>query len=80
MRKRTMALDVLALIGVAGGGWYTSLDPETRGIMADMPTDPDVLSWPQAQRDTAFRAVAGPEGAAREAFYRQVQALIDAGK
>jgi CubicO group peptidase (beta-lactamase class C family) len=57
MRKRTMALGALALIGVAGGGWYASLDPETRGIMADMPTNPDVLSWPQAQRDTAFRAL-----------------------
>lgn len=57
MRKRTMALGALALFGVAGGGWYASLDPETRGIMADMPTNPDVLSWPQAQRDTAFRAL-----------------------
>ena len=57
MRKRTITLGVLALIGVAGGGWYAGLDPETRGIMADMPTDPDVLSWPQAQRDTAFRAL-----------------------
>ena len=57
MSKRTIALGVLATLLLAGGGWYASLDPETRGIMADMPTDPDVLSWPLAQRDTAFRAL-----------------------
>ena len=57
MRKRTIALGAAAALLVAGGGWYASLDPETRGIMADMPTNPDVLSWPQAQRDTAFRAL-----------------------
>ena len=57
MSKRTIALGVLATLLLAGGGWYASLDPETRGIMADMPTNPDVLSWPQAQRDTAFRAL-----------------------
>lgn len=57
MRKRTIALGAIAAALLAGGGWYASLNPETRGIMADMPTDPDVLSWPQAQRDTAFRAL-----------------------
>lgn len=57
MRKRTIATAVAATLLLAGGGWYASLDPETRGIMADMPTDPDVLSWPLAQRDTAFRAL-----------------------
>lgn len=57
MRKRTIALGAIAAALFAGGGWYASLDPETRGIMADMPTSPDVLSWPQAQRDTAFRAL-----------------------
>ncbi len=57
MSKRTIALGVLATLLLAGGGWYASLDPETRGIMADMPTDPDVLEWPLAQRDTAFRAL-----------------------
>ena len=57
MRKRTIAMAVSATILLAGAGWYASLDPETRAIMADMPTDPDVLSWPLAQRDTAFRAL-----------------------
>lgn len=57
MKKRTIALGLLALLGVGGAGWYVSLDPETRGIMADMPTNPDVLSWPLTQRDTAFRAL-----------------------
>lgn len=57
MKKRTIALGLLALLGVGGAGWYASLDPETRAIMADMPTNPDVLSWPLTQRDTAFRAL-----------------------
>jgi CubicO group peptidase (beta-lactamase class C family) len=57
MRKRTIGFGLAATLLLAGGGWYASLDPETRAIMADMPTDPDVLEWPQAQRDTAFRAL-----------------------
>ena len=40
-----------------GGGWYASLDKETRGLIAAMPTDRDVLSWKLEQRDAAFRAM-----------------------
>lgn len=57
MRKRTIGLSVLGALLLAGGGWYASLDQETRGLLAAMPTDRDVLSWKQDQRDAAFRAM-----------------------
>ncbi|MEQ1495750.1 MAG: serine hydrolase domain-containing protein [Novosphingobium sp.] len=57
MRKRTIALGLAAALLLGGGGWYASLDPETRGLIAAMPTDNDVLSWSQDQRDAAFRAL-----------------------
>lgn len=57
MRKRTMALGALAAVLLAGGGWYASLDQETRGLLAAMPTDRDVLLWKLDQRDAAFRAM-----------------------
>ncbi len=57
MRKRTAILGALAAVTVAGGGWYASLDKETRGLLAAMPTDRDVLMWKQDQRDAAFRAM-----------------------
>ena len=57
IRKRSIALGVLALIAVAGGGWYASRDKETRDLLAHMPTDRDVLMWKQDQRDAAFRAL-----------------------
>lgn len=56
-RKRSIALGVLALIAVAGGGWYASRDKETRDLLAHMPTDRDVLMWKPDQRDAAFRAL-----------------------
>lgn len=57
MRKRTIALGALALVVAGAGGWYASLDKETRGVLAAMPTDRDVLMWKQDQRDAAFRAM-----------------------
>lgn len=57
MKKRTILLGVLAALLVAGGGWYASLDKETRGLLAALPTDRDVLAWKQDQRDAAFRAM-----------------------
>lgn len=57
MKKRSIVLGALAATLVAGGGWYTSLDKETRGLLAAMPTDRDVLMWKQDQRDAAFRAM-----------------------
>lgn len=57
MRKRTMALGALVAVLLAGGGWYASLDQETRGLIAALPTNRDVLMWSQDQRDAAFRAM-----------------------
>lgn len=57
MRKRTIALGAAAVLLLAGGGWYASLDQETRGLLAAMPTDRDVLAWKLDQRDAAFRAM-----------------------
>ncbi|MEP6792390.1 MAG: serine hydrolase, partial [Ramlibacter sp.] len=48
------ALAVLALAGTAG---WLSLDKETRGFLAAMPTNRDLLFWSQSQRDAAFRAL-----------------------
>nr|WP_310523189.1 serine hydrolase [Polymorphobacter sp.] len=57
MRKRTIMLAAIAVALLAGGLWYASLDKETRGVIAHMPTNADVLSWSQDQRDAAFRAL-----------------------
>jgi len=57
MKKRSIALGAIAAVLVAGGGYYASLDKETRGLLAAMPTDRDVLMWKQDQRDAAFRAM-----------------------
>lgn len=57
MRKRTIAFGGLAAAALAGGAWYSSLDRETRDLLAVMPTNADVLSWRQDQRDAAFRAM-----------------------
>jgi CubicO group peptidase (beta-lactamase class C family) len=57
MKARRIALGVLAALAVAGvAGWF-SLDKETRGLLATLPTNRDVLFWSQAQRDAAFRAL-----------------------
>ena len=40
----------------AAAGWF-SLDKETRGFLAALPTNRDVLFWSQSQRDAAFRAL-----------------------
>lgn len=57
MRKRTVALGLAALAAFGGLGWYASLDAETRGLLAAMPTNRDVLMWTIPQRDAAFRAM-----------------------
>lgn len=57
MRKRTVALVLAALAAFGGLGWYASLDAETRGLLAAMPTNRDVLMWTIPQRDAAFRAM-----------------------
>lgn len=57
MRLRTITLAALAVLLLAGGLWYAGLDKETRGLLAALPTDRDVLSWSQGQREAAFRAM-----------------------
>ena len=55
--RRGVALGVAGALVVAGAiGWF-SLDKETRGLLATLPTNRDVLFWSQPQRDAAFRAL-----------------------
>lgn len=57
MRKRTIGLAFIGALAVAGGAYFASLDKETRGVLMHLPTNADVLSWSQTQRDAAFRAM-----------------------
>ena len=56
-RGGRIALGVVGALVVAGAAGWFSLDKETRGLLATLPTDKDVLFWNQAQRDAAFRAL-----------------------
>jgi CubicO group peptidase (beta-lactamase class C family) len=47
----------VGLLVLAAGIAYASLDKETRGVVAAMPTNKDVLFWTIPQRDAAFRAL-----------------------
>src|SRR5439155_563661 len=52
-----IALGLLVAVVAAGGAGWFSLDKETRGLLATLPTNRDLLFWSQAQRDAAFRAL-----------------------
>jgi CubicO group peptidase (beta-lactamase class C family) len=57
MKKRSIVLGALGVGLVAGtAGWF-SLDKETRGFVATLPTNRDLLFWSTPQRDAAFRAL-----------------------
>ena len=57
MKAKKIALGLLAALVAAGvAGWF-SLDKETRGLLATLPTNRDVLFWSEPQRDAAFRAL-----------------------
>ena len=57
MKLKKIALGVLGVLVVAGtAGWF-SLDKETRGLLATVPTNRDLLFWTEPQRDAAFRAL-----------------------
>ncbi|MFL6695161.1 MAG: serine hydrolase, partial [Ramlibacter sp.] len=57
MKIKTVALGLVAALVVAGtAGWF-SLDKETRGLLATLPTNRDLLFWSTPQRDAAFRAL-----------------------
>jgi len=57
MKATKVALGLLAVLVVAGAAGWSTLDPETRGFVAALPTNRDVLFWSQSQRDAAFRAL-----------------------
>jgi CubicO group peptidase (beta-lactamase class C family) len=57
MKLAKLTLGAVAALAVAGtAGWF-SLDKETRGLLATVPTNRDILFWTQGQRDAAFRAL-----------------------
>lgn len=47
----------IAAIAVAAGVGYATLDQDQRDLLANMPTDRNVLFWSVEQRDAAFRAM-----------------------
>ena len=57
MAFKKVVLGTLVVLGIAAvGGWF-SLDKETRGFLATVPTNRDLLFWTVPQRDAAFRAL-----------------------
>ncbi|MCG2594405.1 beta-lactamase family protein [Ramlibacter sp. XY19] len=57
MQARKIALGFVAVVAVAAAAGWFSLDKETRGVLATLPTNKDLLFWNQDQRDAAFRAL-----------------------
>lgn len=57
MTAKTRTITALAVLALAAGAGWFSLDKETRGLLAALPTDTDILFWSQRQRDAAFRAL-----------------------
>jgi CubicO group peptidase (beta-lactamase class C family) len=57
MKKRHLALGILAAIVLGSVAAWFSLDKETRGLLATVPTNRDLLFWSVPQRDAAFRAL-----------------------
>jgi len=56
LKFKKIALGALIILAAGTTGWF-SLDKETRGLLAAMPTNRDLLFWSQSQRDAAFRAL-----------------------
>ena len=54
---RKWILGILAVVVLAAGLFWVMLDDEQRGLIANMPTDRDVLFWPEETRTAAFRAL-----------------------
>ena len=57
MKLKNIALASLAALALAGTAAWFSLDKETRGLLATLPTNRDILFWSQPQRDAGFRAL-----------------------
>ena len=54
---KRLLLAIFVVLAVGGGIWWFSLDKDTRNLMANMPTDHNVLFWSMEERDAAFRAM-----------------------
>ena len=57
MKLKKIALGSLAALVVTGSVAWFSLDKETQGLLATLPTNRDILFWSLPQRDAAFRAL-----------------------
>lgn len=57
MKLRRILFGAAAVLVVAAAAGWFSLDKETRGLLATVPTNRDILFWSQPQRDAAFRAL-----------------------
>lgn len=57
VKVKKFALGLLAVLAAVSAGAWFSLDKETRGLLATLPTNRDLLFWSQPQRDAAFRAL-----------------------
>ena len=57
MKFKKVLLGSALVLGIAGVGGWLSLDKETRGLLATVPTNRDLLFWSEPQRDAAFRAL-----------------------
>ena len=57
MKWKKIALGASAVLLLAAAAGWSSLDKETRGLLAALPTNRDLLFWSQPQRDAAFRAL-----------------------
>jgi CubicO group peptidase (beta-lactamase class C family) len=57
LKIKTIVLGLLGAGLLAGAATWFSLDKETRGLLATLPTNRDLLFWSQPQRDAAFRAL-----------------------
>lgn len=57
MNFKRIGLGALGTLLLAGTAFWFSLDKETRGLLAAVPTNRDLLFWSTPQRDAAFRAL-----------------------
>jgi CubicO group peptidase (beta-lactamase class C family) len=57
MKARRIALGLVAALVVAGLAAWSSLDKDTRALLATLPTNGNILFWSQAQRDAGFRVL-----------------------
>lgn len=54
---RKWVLGGAAALVLGGGAFWATADRDTRNLIANMPTNRDVLFWSEPQRDAAFRAM-----------------------